>query len=98
MALQLTAMKGRAARGLARCMAWASNSLPLPLSPLMSTLASEAATILASASRSAITLERLTIWARQSSSPACAGPGGVGRARASLTLSSRALPSKGLVR
>jgi len=45
MAPQLTATKGLAARGLARWMAWASSSLPAPLSPSSSTLASDWATM-----------------------------------------------------
>src|SRR6185312_1478688 len=37
MAAQLTAMKGRPARPLARCIAWANASLPEPVGPWMST-------------------------------------------------------------
>ena len=39
-AAQLTPMKGSLARGPAVWMAWARTSLPVPLSPVMSTLAS----------------------------------------------------------
>ena len=46
------------ARGLAAWMARASTSLPVPLSPRISTLASVAATMRASATRSAMRLLR----------------------------------------
>jgi len=41
---QLTATKGPSARGESLCMACASNSLPVPLGPMMSTLEWWAAT------------------------------------------------------
>ena len=73
MAPQLTATKGFFARALALWMARASISLPAPLSPRSSTLASDLATMRASASTSAMRLGRLTISLRQLSSPAVAG-------------------------
>ncbi|MDT4855595.1 hypothetical protein FQZ97_899560 [compost metagenome] len=82
MAPQLTAMNGRLARGLARWIARASTSLPVPLSPRSSTLASDWATMRASASRSAMRLERLTISARHCSSAGWLGLAGALRARA----------------
>ena len=87
------------ARGLALWMARASSSLPAPLSPRSSTLASDCATIRASASTSSIRAERLMISLRQFSSPRLLGRwGGALTASAWLIFSSRALPSKGLVR
>jgi len=75
--------------------------LPVPLSPVIRTRASEAAIIRTSASRSAMQLERLTISERHaSSSPPVSGTSvaGVAIASAASTLSSSALPSNGLVR
>ena len=93
---QLTAMKGASARGLARWIARASNSLPVPLAPKMHTEASEAATRLACDSRSSIAEERVMSSARHdSSSPE---GGGLDRRIASATVSSSTLGSKGLVR
>ncbi len=97
-ALQFTATKGRPARGLARWMAWASSSLPVPLSPRSSTLASERATILASASSSFIPLERLTMPSRHASPSSAVSPAAADSASAWAILSSSALPSNGLVR
>ena len=54
MALQLIATNGLLRRGLASWMARASNSLPVPLSPVSSTRASVPATMLAWASLSSI--------------------------------------------
>jgi len=97
---QLTATNGWLARGLARWMAWATSSLPLPLSPRISTLASEAATSLASASTSAMRVERLTISLRQASTspPSTDASGTPSIAMALAMMSSSALPSNGLVR
>ena len=44
MAAQLTSTKGRSARRLSSCSRWATSSLPVPLSPVISTRASEGAT------------------------------------------------------
>ena len=99
MAPQFTATNGFLARGLALWMARASSSLPAPLSPRSSTLASDWATIRASASTSSMRAERLTISLRQPSSPRRAGAmGGALRASAWAIFSSSSLPSKGLVR
>ena len=65
---QFTATKGASARGLARWIARASSSLPVPLAPKMHTLASEAATRRACDSRSSMAEERVMSSARQSSS------------------------------
>ncbi len=54
MALQLIATKGLLRRGLALWMARASSSLPVPLSPVISTRASVPATMCACASFSSI--------------------------------------------
>ncbi len=79
-------------------MARASSSLPLPLSPRISTLASERAISRLSVSSSSMRAERLTMAARQAS-PATDGPAaGAVSASASAILSSSALPSKGFVR
>ena len=89
MAPQLTATKGFLARSLALWMARASTSLPAPESPRSSTLASVLATMRASASTSAMRLDRLTISLRQLSSPAAAGvAAGAPRASACWILSS----------
>ena len=45
MAPQFSATKGLFARGDARCTASAASSLPVPLSPVMKTLARDAATL-----------------------------------------------------
>ena len=57
-------------------MARASTSLPVPLSPRSSTLASDWATMRASASRSAMRLERLMMSVRQGSLVWGLGPAG----------------------
>jgi hypothetical protein len=44
-AAQLMAMNGRSRRGLMRCTASAHNSLPVPLSPVMKTVALEEAAL-----------------------------------------------------
>ncbi|MCY1365624.1 hypothetical protein D9M69_524820 [compost metagenome] len=93
MAPQLTAMKGRLARALALWMARASISLPVPESPRSSTLASDWATMRASASRSAMRLERLTISLRQASSANELGLAGAPSARAWAILSSSSFAS-----
>ncbi len=74
--------------------------MPLPLSPRISTLASDAATSLASASTSAMRFERLTISARQASisPPSVAASEAPSIASALAMMSSKALPSNGLVR
>ncbi len=97
---QFTATNGWFARALARWIACAISSLPLPLSPRISTLASDAATSLASASTSAMRFERLTISARQASisPPSVAASEAPSIASALAMMSSRALPSNGLVR
>ena len=92
---QFTATKGRSARGLARWIARASSSLPVPLCPKMHTLASEAATRRACASKSSIPEERVMSSALQSSSSPA---GGLESRMASATVSSSTLGSKGLVR
>jgi hypothetical protein len=61
---QLIATKGWLARTLARWIARASSSLPVPLSPWISTLASPAATRCAFARRSSITDERVMMSSR----------------------------------
>ena len=71
MAPQLIATNGWLARGLARWMARARSSLPLPLSPWMRMLASPAATRCAFASRSSMSEERVTMSSRHS----CPTPG-----------------------
>src|SRR5258706_98287 len=92
---QFTATKGAWARGLARWIALARSSLPVPLGPKMHPEASEAATRLAWASRSSIEEERVMSSERHSSiSP----EGGLDRRIASATVSSSTLGSKGLVR
>src|SRR5687768_2028460 len=92
---QFTATKGAPERGLARWMARASSSLPVPDCPKMHTLASEAATRRAWASKSSIEEERVMSSERQFSiCPA----GGLERRIASATVSSSTLGSKGLVR
>ena len=73
MALQLTATNGLLRRGLASWMARASSSLPVPLSPVISTRASVPATMLAWASLSSMIWLRVMTLARQSSST-CAKP------------------------
>ena len=62
------ATKGLARRGLALWMARASNSLPVPLSPVISTRASVPATMCAWESFSSTSELRVMISARQSSS------------------------------
>ena len=69
MAPQLMATKGWLARELARWMARATSSLPVPLSPWMSTLASLAATRWALARTSSMREERVTISSRQDCPP-----------------------------
>ena len=92
---QFTATKGAWARGLARWMALAKSSLPVPLAPKMHTEASEAATRRAWDRRSSMAEERVMSSARQSSmSPS----DGLERRIASATVSSSTLGSKGLVR
>jgi hypothetical protein len=61
---QLIATKGWFARTLARWIARASSSLPVPLSPWISTLASPAATRCAFARRSSINDERVMMSSR----------------------------------
>ena len=90
-----TATNGFPARGLSAWIARARSSLPVPLWPKMHTLASEAATRRAWASRSSIAEERVMISALQlSRSPA----GGEERRIASATVSSSTFGSKGFVR
>jgi hypothetical protein len=79
-------------------MARASSSLPVPLSPRISTLASEAATSRASASSSAMAWLRLMISARHSSSFEVCDALGAVMLSASSIRSSSTLASKGLVR
>ena len=93
MAPQLTATNGRAARGLARWMARASSSLPEPLSPRSSTLASDWATMYASDNRSVMRCDRLTISARQSSLACGCATAGALSASACAIFSSSSLPS-----
>ena len=45
MAAQFMAMNGLSPRGLSLCTAWAQTSLPVPLSPVMNTVASLAAAL-----------------------------------------------------
>ena len=83
MAPQLMATKGWFARGLARWMARASSSLPVPLSPWIRTLASLAATRCALASRSSMSEERVTMSSRQAwPAPAAGAAAAVQRERA----------------
>src|SRR5512134_3648431 len=94
---QFTATNGAPERGLARWIARASSSLPVPLAPYRHTLASESATRRACASRSSTPEERVMISPRQDSgSPEAAG--GLESRIASATVSSSTLGSKGLVR
>ena len=66
-ALQLIATNGLWRRGLALWIARASSSLPVPLSPVISTRASVPATMCACARRSSMTALRVMISLRQSS-------------------------------
>src|SRR5688500_10224543 len=92
---QFTATNGAPERGLARWMARARSSFPVPDCPKMHTLASDAATRRACASRSSMLEERVMSSERQLSiSPA----GGLDRRIASATVSSSTFGSKGLVR
>jgi hypothetical protein len=97
MAPQLIATKGPSRRRLALCIACASNSLPVPDSPKMNTLASVAATRRALASTSCNAELRVMIAARQSS-PSAGACAPTPSARARSTSSSRVCASKGLVR
>jgi hypothetical protein len=85
--------EGRAGARAGRWMARAIISLPVPLSPRSSTLASDLATSQASASSSAMRLDRLMISLRQASSPCAAASAGAPRASAWAILSSSSRPS-----
>ena len=67
---QLIGTNGLSRRGLARWMARASNSLPVPLSPVISTLVSVRATRRACSRRDSIAGLRVTMSARQASGTA----------------------------
>jgi hypothetical protein len=99
MAPQLTPMNGLSARGLARWIACASTSFPVPDSPNSSALASDSATSLARRSRSSIFGLRVTMPVRQLSPlllvVVVAGPESFA---ASATFCSNAWLSNGLVR
>ncbi len=67
MPVQRLTTNGLARRGLALCMARASSSLPVPLSPTISTRASVPATMCACASRSSMMALRVMMSERHSS-------------------------------
>jgi hypothetical protein len=96
---QFTATNARSRRGLARWIARASSSLPVPDSPKMRTLASESATRLAWRSRSSIVGLRVMMPARHSAADSSLA---WGRSPASFsadaTSCSSSWLSKGLVR
>ena len=69
MAAQLIAVKPRSGRGLMRWIARASTSLPVPLSPVISTVVVWRATRLASSSRSRMARLSATTRSRTTSAP-----------------------------
>ena len=101
MALQSSGTNGPEARRLARWIARASSSLPVPELPVMSTVAVLAATSRATRSRSAMTLLRKTIGKgapEPSESASWNARCSRRRAAALPTTSSRSSMSKGFAR
>jgi hypothetical protein len=100
MAPQFTATSASCERALEACSARASNSLPVPLSPWISTEASLCAMSRASASSFSMRGLRVMMASRQASpgrSPGMSAPRVDDTSSARFTSSMRSAPSKGLV-
>lgn len=101
MAAQLTATKGRAARALLRCSARATSSLPVPVSPRISTVASPRAAMpmrLKTSRMAALPLTSSKSSTGAASALAASSPAAATLLNARSSVSTRAARATGLVR